>query len=156
MNVRSIALVALTLLLLTVVLLADGQVPEEKLSKELIGTWKLVSGKYGGRTAILSSRVIILKHITPTHHTWMHIDSESGEVTNMAGGKWSLKGDQFSTTPTYGMGSRFSGLKGNMHTYTCKIIGDRWYFAGKLQESGLTIDEVWERQRPDESESKDG
>ena len=86
MNARSLAAVALTLLLLTVVLLGDDQVPEEKLSKEIIGTWRMVSAKYGGSETDLPNKKIVLKHITPTHHTWMRIEPDSGEVVTMAGG----------------------------------------------------------------------
>ncbi len=156
MNARSIASVVLTLLLLTVVLWADEQAPEEKLSKELIGTWKLVSAKYGGIDQGLPSQLICLKHITPTHQTWMRIESDSGEVVTIACGKWSIKGDQFSATPEFGMGTAFSSVKGTKNTFTCKIDGNRWFHAGLLRKYDLTLEEVWERQRPQDAEPKDG
>jgi hypothetical protein len=145
MNARSIASVVLTLLFLPVVSVADAQIPDEKLSKELVGTWKVVSSKFGGRDSDLPKRLNILKHITPTHMTWMRADPKSGEVVAMACGKWRLKGDQFSETPEFGMGRDFGVVKGGTHTFTCRVVGDRWYHTGKL-DSGLTIEEVWVRQ----------
>lgn len=158
MNARSIASVALTLLLLTVVLLADDQVPGEKLSKELIGTWKLVSGKINGQDLDISNKGTALMHITPTHKTVIHIRPNDGEVYGVGCGKWSLQGDQFSETIESGMGGSFLAVKGLKNTLTCKIVGDRWYSSGKIQiyeTSSLTIEQVWERQRPENPESKD-
>ncbi len=99
-----------------------------------------------------------LKHITPTHTTWIHIRPDNDEVYGLACGKWSLQGDQFSVTPEFGMGGSFLAVKGQKNTFTCKIVGDRWYSTGKLktQESSLTLEEVWERQRPEVPESKNG
>jgi hypothetical protein len=38
-------------------------------------------------------------------------------------------------------------IGGKTHSFTCKIEGDRWFHNGKLA-SGLTIEEVWEREDP--------
>jgi hypothetical protein len=142
------------MLVLPLSLLAQEEVPEEQLPKELIGTWKMVSAKFGGQTSELPQRLHVLKHITPTHMTWMRIQPESGEVVAMACGKWKLDGDQFSDMPEFGMGPDFATVKGGTHTFTCKIVGDRWHHTGKLQ-TGLTIEEVWERERAEEDEPAD-
>ena len=159
MNVRSIAALTLTLLLLTVVLWADDQAPEEKLSKELIGTWKIVSTKFNGQDIDFTGKGTALKHITPTHMTAIHIGPDNEEVYGVSCGRWSLQGDQYSETPEFGRGGSFLAVKGLKNTFTCKIVGDRWYSTGKLktQESSLTIEQVWERQRrPQDAEPKDG
>jgi hypothetical protein len=157
MNVRSIAAITLALFLLTVVLRADDQAQEEKLSKELIGTWKLVSGKINGQDLDFTNKGTALKHITPTHMTVMSIGPDNEEVKGVSCGKWSLQGDQYSETPEFGRGGSFLAVKGLKNTFTCKIVGDRWYSSGKLKihESSLNLEEVWERQRPEDPESND-
>lgn len=131
---------------------ADDPVPEAELPKQLVGTWKMVSAKFGGEDSDLPTRLTVLKHITPTHMTWMRSDQKTGEVVAMASGTWTISGDKFSDTPTMGMGSQFKTVKGRTHTFTCRIEGDKWFHTGKL-DSGLTIEEVWERQKA-ETESK--
>jgi hypothetical protein len=81
----------------------------------------------------------------------MQINPDSGEVVTMACGTWSIKGDQFTANPKYGMGTAFLAVKGTKNTFTCKIVGDRWYHTGYNQK----LEEVWQRQRPKGAESKD-
>ncbi|MGE3776919.1 MAG: hypothetical protein AB7F89_07040 [Pirellulaceae bacterium] len=125
---------------------ADDPVPEVELSKQLVGTWKMVSAKFGGKESDLPTRLTVLKHVTPTHMTWMRSDPKTGEVVAMASGVWTISGDKYSDTPTMGMGPQFATVKGGTHTFTCRIVGDKWFHTGKLA-TGLTIEEVWERQK---------
>jgi hypothetical protein len=83
--------------------------------------------------------------------TWMRAVPDSGEVVAMACGKWKVDQDQYSEVPEFGMGSDFAIVKARNHVFTCQIVGDKWHHTGKLA-SGLTIEEVWERQRPAEAE----
>lgn len=138
--------VATSLLILSArALVADEPVPTESLAKELVGTWKMVSARYGDRDNDLPKRMVVIKHITPTHMTWFRADPTTKVVADMASGRWSLKGDQFADFPEFGVGSDFKNVKGGAHRFTCKIVGDRWYHTGALQ-NGLKIEEVWERQ----------
>ena len=136
----------LLLVIVSPMAFAADPVPEAELSKHLVGTWKMVSAKFGGKDSDLPTRLTVLKHVTPTHMTWMRSDPKTGEVVAMASGVWKISGDQYSDTPTMGMGSQFATVKGGTHTFTCRIVGDKWFHTGKL-ETGLTIEEVWERQK---------
>ena len=152
MNARLLTAIGL-MLVLPLGLLGEESVPEGQLAKELIGTWRMVSAKYGGSESELPTQLTVLKHLTPTHMTWMRAVPDSGEVVAMACGKWKLDGDQYSEVPEFGMGGDFATVKGGTHVFTCKIVGDRWHHTGKLA-TGLTIEEVWERQRPAEAEEQ--
>jgi hypothetical protein len=116
---------------------------DAKSDNKLVGTWKLVSAKYGGEEFNLPEGVTMLKHVTPTQFMWVSYDKD-GTVTRAAGGDYTLKGEVYEETPAYGISSDFDLIKGKAHTFTWKVEGKKWYHNGKLS-NGLTIDEVWER-----------
>jgi len=116
---------------------------EVKPDHPLVGTWKLVSAKYGGSKSSLPERSTTLKHVTPTQFMWTSFDKE-GKVYRAAGGPYTIKDDQYEETPEYGLSTDFSGLKAKAQTFRWKVEGNTWYHTGKLS-SGLTLEEVWER-----------
>lgn len=122
---------------------ADDPKPAAKAENKLIGTWKLVSAKYGGRESSLPGTATTLKHVTPTQFMWVTYDSE-GKVSRSAGGRYTITGDTYAETPEYGMSGDFDVVKGAAHAFTWKVEGNKWYHNGKLS-NGLTIEEVWER-----------
>lgn len=127
---------------IAVVMIASSQTLAEDASK-LVGTWKLVSAKYGGNEFKFPEGTTTLKHITPVQMMWLTYDKD-GNVTRAGGGRYALQGDDYTDTPEYGVGGAFSAVKGQTHTFKCKLEGNKWYHNGKLA-SGLAIDEVWER-----------
>jgi len=135
--------VATLLAILAPALWAEDPVPNDQLAAKLVGTWKLVSFKADGVESDLPKRLTVLKHITPTHMTWIRIQPDTGEVVTMAGGTWKIEGDKFSDTPSYASGDAGKIVKGGTHTFTCKIVGNRWYHNGALA-TGLKLEEVWE------------
>jgi len=116
-----------------------GAQPENKL----VGTWKLVSAKWGGREAKLPAGDTTLKHVTPTQFMWATYDKD-GKVTRAAGGGYTLKGETYEETPEYGVGNDFNVVKGKAQTFTWRVEENKWHHTGKLS-NGLTIEEVWER-----------
>ena len=111
---------------------------------KLVGTWKSVSAKYGGREVKRPEGYTHVKHVTPTQFMWAMYDQD-GTVTRAAGGDYTLKGDEYEETTEYGVGEEFKTLlKGKTHPFKWKIEKNRWHHSGKLS-TGLTIDEVWER-----------
>jgi hypothetical protein len=114
-----------------------------KTENKLVGTWKLVSAKYGGQEAKFPEGHVMLKHVTPTQFMWATYDND-GKVYRAAGGGYTLKGEDYAETPEYGMGDDFNGIKGQTHSFRWKIEKNKWYHTGKLSD-GLTIEEVWER-----------
>ncbi|MBW3599822.1 MAG: hypothetical protein KY475_21445 [Planctomycetes bacterium] len=120
---------------------ADESKDDPEAEINLVGTWKLVSAKYGGQESTLPQAATTLKHITPTHYTWLTY-GEDGTITRGAGGTYTLEGDEFTQTGMYDVEPR-KLLKGK-NTYKCRVEGNKWYHTGMLA-NGLTIDEVWER-----------
>jgi hypothetical protein len=141
-----VALVSVGLLLFSAHLVADAQ--EKSLSLQLIGTWKIVSGKYGGREGGPGEGTT-LKHITPAHFMVVSYNTKTGEVTRAFGGTHVVDGAHYKETPRYGFGSDFQAVRDQEHTFECKVEADRLYQTGKLA-SGLTIEEVWERIKPEQ------
>lgn len=114
-----------------------------KRDHKLLGTWKLISAKYGGQDRKLREGYTHIKHVTPTHFMWATYDND-GTVDSALGGPYTVTGDKYEETPEYGVGEVLSFLKAKPQTFTWKVEGTKWYHTGKLS-SGLTIEEVWER-----------
>jgi hypothetical protein len=137
-----------TRVLATILVLATtaawAQEPKEtKAENKLIGTWKMVSAKYGETEMKFPDGVTTLKHVTPTQFMWATFDKD-GIVSRTAGGRYTIKGDAYEETPEYGMSSDFDVIKGAAQKFTWKVEGNKWLHKGVLS-NGLTIDEVWER-----------
>jgi hypothetical protein len=109
----------------------------------LVGTWKLVSAKYGGQESTLPQDVTTLKHMTPTHYMWLSY-KDDGQIFRTGGGPYTLDGGTLKSTPEFGLGNDFDAIKGKMQMYKCKIDGNRWHQSGTLS-TGQTLEEVWER-----------
>src|SRR5262245_26241063 len=136
--------VMITLAGLTATCRADEPKGPAKVDHKLIGTWKLVSAKYGGKESSLPQSSTTLKHVTPTQFMWASYNKD-GKVTRTAGGGYALNGENYEESPIYGFSSDFDIVGGKTHKFTCKVEGNKWYHNGALS-SGLTIEEVWERE----------
>jgi hypothetical protein len=109
----------------------------------LVGTWRLVTAKYGGKEHRFPDGTTTLKHVTPTQFMWVSHDQD-GKIWRTAGGGYTIRGTVYEETPGYGMSSDFGVIRGKAQTFAWKLDGNRWLHTGKLS-NGLTIDEVWER-----------
>ena len=112
----------------------------------LVGTWRLVSAKSGGKTIEFPQGTTILKHVTPTHFVWVHYD-RNVQITQAGGGSYVVSGDRYDETPEYGLGEGIRPLIGKRQSFTVRIAEDRWYQGGK-ETSGDVIEEIWERLAP--------
>ena len=147
---RQVLSILLLPLVLGTLVLANGMArPAEQGNKDadeskLIGTWKLVSAKYGNREIDVSKLGTTVKHITPTSFVWVGYDSETKVVSRMAGGTYTLKGDQYEETPQYGLGGDFEIIRDKPQSFSFQVDGAKWRHSGALS-NGLKIEEVWER-----------
>jgi len=140
---RLIVLSFCSALIAGVTVLYGQAVDQQRDPSKLVGTWKLVSGKYNGK-AWDFGKVVILKHVTGAHFTWIRYEPETRKVTDAAGGPYSVKGDAYSERPSYGLGGDFERIRDKEHTFNWKVEGNRWYQNGQLAD-GLKIEEVWQR-----------
>ena len=126
---------------------ADPKKAEASADNKLVGTWKMVKARYGGKEAnVLSEEHTEFKHVTPAHFILVAIDKD-GKVGAAIGGPYTLKGDKYEETPEYGLSEIFTNIKGKPQSFECKVKGNKWYHNGTLS-NGLTIEEVWERVEP--------
>ncbi len=132
--------------LLTAFPRADQQPNSPKACGNLVGTWRIASGVYGGEERKSTPGRTTLKHVTPTQFAWLTYGAD-GIVTRAAGGGYTLKGETYEETPEYGFSSDFDVVKGKAQAFACRIEGNKWYIKGSLS-NGLTIEEVWERVEP--------
>ena len=117
---------------------------QPKQENKLIGTWKLVSAKFGEQQNELPEGYTQLKHVTPVQFMWALYDKD-GKVTNALGGSYTLKGNAYEEVPEYGVGEELlKALKGKPQSFKWKIQGTKWHHTGTLS-TGQTIEEVWER-----------
>src|SRR5258707_9387602 len=63
---------------------AEEHKSETRAENKLVGTWKLLSAKYGGKEAQFPEGNSMLKHVTPTQFMWVTYDKD-GKVTLAAG-----------------------------------------------------------------------
>jgi hypothetical protein len=114
-----------------------------KTENRLVGTWKLLSAKYGGKEIQLPEGTTKFKHVTPTQFMWL-VCEKDGKVSAGWGGTYTFKGEEYIETPEYGVRGVPEEYKGKLQEFKWKVQENKWYHVGKLS-TGLTIDEVWER-----------
>jgi hypothetical protein len=124
----------------------DSKKAEVRTENKLVGTWKQVKAKFGGKEVKLPEGNTQLKHITSTHFMFVDFDKD-GKFIDAFGGPYTLNGEKYEETLEYGVGEVFKMLKGKPQSFECKVEGAKWYHNGTLS-SGLTIEEVWERVEP--------
>ena len=134
---------AVAALVFTTALVAQ-QAPEE-ISGTHLGTWKLVSTKYGNATEFSeypkeSQRV---KLITATHFAWVDYDTQTKKVSSTAGGQFSLRDGVYTETIEF-VGEGMEPYLGKKQEFTIKIDGDKLFQSGQLSD-GLKIEEIWAR-----------
>src|SRR5437899_10220971 len=91
---------ALILVAAAAVMWADEPREASGIGK-LVGTWKVVSAKYGGQDAQREEGITHIKHVTPTQFMWAIYDKD-GKVSATLGGSYTVKGDEYSELPEYG------------------------------------------------------
>jgi hypothetical protein len=122
---------------------ADDPKEKAKTDNKLVGTWKTVSAKYGGKDVKRPEGFTAIKHVTPTQFMWAWCDKD-GKVMAALGGTYTVEGEEYVEMPEYGTATILGQLKGKRQEFKWKVEGNKWYHTGKLS-SGLTIEEVWER-----------
>ncbi|MCX6333602.1 MAG: hypothetical protein NT092_04770 [Bacteroidia bacterium] len=142
--------IAVTLAMLTIALLTISAVPgttfkTKKQTLSVEGTWQLVSYKYGSSTSGFidcPEGFPRLKMINKTHFVWVNYNTESGSITQSAGGKYTLIGNTYTEFLEFGLGMD-QYLKTNPQ-YTLKIEGDILFQSGNLTPD-YKIEEIWKR-----------
>ncbi len=75
-------------------LAADEAKDKAAPGKNLVGTWKLLTAKYGGNEYKYPEGTTMLKHVTPSQFMWATYDAD-GKVTRAAGGAYTIAGETY-------------------------------------------------------------
>ena len=113
-------------------------------SSEILGTWKLVSYKYG-ESDIQSATDSIqrIKLITPTYFTWIHYANKDKMVSEMAGGTYTLSGGDYVEKIGFG-GYTMKSYIDKEQVFKVKIEGGKMYLFGVMTDN-QRIEEIWEK-----------
>jgi len=106
-------------------LAADKQSGSDKNASPIVGTWELVSEKWGDA-----------KEFTDP-------PAKTKKITNSMGGTYKYAGDSYIEIPEFafeGMGA----YVGKEQKFTVKIEGDKWIHSGVLS-AGQKLEEIWKR-----------
>ena len=111
----------------------------------LIGTWELVSEKWGDAKEFTPApkERRALKFVTPTHFAWVWVDPKTSKISNSMGGTYTMDGDRYVEKVEFA----YSGMEayvGKKQKFTLTIEGDRWLQSGVLSE-GQKLQEIWKR-----------
>ena len=137
------------LALIFVLLLVPGRSTGQEKSTEgagkHLGTWRLVSTKYGEATEFTKYREGSkrLKLINATHFTWVEVNADTKEVISLAGGSYKLAGNTYTETIEWA-GEGMQDYLGKPQKFQIQVEGDKLFQSGELS-NGLKIEENWER-----------
>ena len=112
---------------------------------QLIGTWEIVSSKFGDAQDFtpFGDELKALKFITPTHFIWTHFDPKTKKISNSMGGTYTCEGDTYTETPQFAYEGQEAYL-GKPQKFTLKIEGDTLTQSGTLSD-GMKVQEIWKR-----------
>ena len=141
---KKISLTTATVLLMSLTTLM-GQPKSSKADHSPLGTWQLVSTKYGNETNFTDypAERRRIKMITDTHFTWMDYAVDTKKVGSSAGGTYTLEGNAYTETIEF-VGDGMEPFAGQKQVFTIKVDGDKLFQSGHLS-NGLKIEENWRR-----------
>ena len=142
---KKIALILSTVVILAFTAALVAQQPPAKGGTSHLGTWQLVSTKYGEAKDFSDypKEHQRLKMITATHFIWVDYDTRTKKISSSAGGPYSFREGVYSETIEY-VGEGMETYLGKKQEFTIRIDGDKLFQSGQLSD-GLKIEEVWQR-----------
>jgi hypothetical protein len=123
-----------------------GAEKQQKDAASHLGTWQLVSAKYGDEKEFsdVSNQGPHLKMLTPDRFVWVIYDSKTKLISRSMGGSYRLQGSSYTETVEFFLPQGMKVYLGKEQVFTLKVEGDRLYQSGKLSD-GMNIEEIWQR-----------
>jgi len=111
-----------------------------------IGTWQLVTAKYGSAKEFSEppKDEQHIKMITATHFTWVTYDEKKRLITSSMGGRYTLQSGDYTETVEFFSPEDMRTYLAKQQTFKLKIDGDKLTQSGTLSD-GMKIEEVWQR-----------
>ena len=110
----------------------------EKTDETLVGSWERDSDHF-------PEHFVQIKHITPTHFTWVIYDSKEMVPYASAGGTWKLEGQKYTEKVEFATPSH-EHLRGKEVVLDVVVKRDKFHQHGVL-DTGFVIDEDWIRKK---------
>jgi hypothetical protein len=134
-----------TVLILTCAGALVAQQSSTKADSNPLGTWELVSTKYGDAKAFedYTKERKRVRMITATHFLWVDYDTKTKKVSASAGGPYTYHDGSYIETIDFA-GEGMETYVGKKQEFTIRIDGDKFFQSGQLSD-GLKIEEVWQR-----------
>ena len=127
------------LLLFSVIFCMNAQ----QTKPNIVGTWKLVSYKYGEMPSqLVPDSLQKVKIITRNSFTWVEYQTKSKNITSSGGGTYVLKGRSYIENLVFGLG--MGDFLGKNQTFTVKVKNGKMIQSGRLSND-YKIEEVWRR-----------
>lgn len=128
--------------LLALLFVAISSINAQQESSKALGTWKLFSFKYGDREEqTISDAFQRIKLITRTHFAWVEYSTNEKTVTDSAGGRCEINGENYIENIDFA-GAGMKAFLGKKQTFKLKFDGNKMYLSGNLSDN-LQINEVW-------------
>jgi hypothetical protein len=102
---------------------------------QFLGTWECISLGLG-------ERIKHVKHVTPTHFTWVTYDRDNMATLAVAGGTWSLRNGVYRERIEFSSETH-KNLRGQEYPFAVQMEGDTWTL--RSTQADLTVNEVWKR-----------
>ena len=119
-------------------------VKAQQQPSDILGTWKLVSYKYGeSDIKFATDSFQRIKLITPTYFTWIHYSNKDKMVSEMAGGTYTLTGGDYVEKIGFG-GYTMKSYIDKEQVFKVKIEGGKMYIFGVMTDN-QRIEEIWEK-----------
>ncbi len=111
-----------------------------------LGTWRLVSTKYGDAKEFsdVSQSGPHLKMLTSNRFIWVIYNSKTKLVGVSMGGSYRLEGSNYTESVEFLFPEGMKIYLGKEQVFTIRVEGDRLFQSGNLSD-GQNIEEIWQR-----------
>jgi len=160
-----------SILIATIGFSCAPQKEEVKNPESLVGTWKRV--KYVDNEVSDTSwrdqlsEIIYLKHITPTHFTWLSFDTKTDMLNGAGGGTYQYDGKTYTENIEFFYPTG-SSLLGQSIPFSVHFEDGKWHHTGYIQNPEIDpeqaeviatdsskVDEIWEKIKQPEGQNAD-
>ena len=134
------------ILTLTLTAALPGAEKPPKNADSHLGTWQLVSAKYGDAKEFsdVSDSGPHIKMLTPDRFIWVIYDSKTKLISRSMGGSYRLQGSSYTETVEFFLPKGMKIYLGKEQTFTIRVEGDKLFQSGQLSD-GMKIEEIWQR-----------
>jgi RNA polymerase sigma factor (sigma-70 family) len=117
----------------------------QRIERVLPGTWECVSSPKDPK------EISHIKHLTPTHYTWVTYDSARRAIIAISGGTWSFRNGKYEEICEFASETH-PHLRGKAYTYAIDLVGDKWDI--KVDSDEIAADQVFHRVKLREDQKK--